>query len=172
MRAMQREAEAELGDVTARLDTETLGKSQKVAPNLLKAMQGSGNADLLATSDGKTQQLDALLAKASQYSAFIRTSQEAASGAFNQHAIDQMQQAEDDDEGDGAAGEKRKKGGKVPHARFRNEAAHSRTWALRLKTQLFAPLPPPIFAPLHRTGLGQEEEEQGGGHRRGGGGVR
>ena len=67
MLAVQREAEAELGDVTARLDDEEYkpeetNSSSKVMPNLLKATAASGNADLISGSS-KSHQLDALLAK-------------------------------------------------------------------------------------------------------------
>ena len=53
---MQKEAEDELGDVTERFQAEE-GEG-KVAPNLVKAMQGSGNADLLAASDGVSKELE------------------------------------------------------------------------------------------------------------------
>ena len=63
MLAMQKEAEDELGDVTERFQAEKGGSGGGgggglVAPNLVKAMQGSGNADLLAASDGVSKELE------------------------------------------------------------------------------------------------------------------
>ena len=62
MLAMQKEAEDELGDVTERFQADEGsgggGGGGLVAPNLVKAMQGSGNADLLAASDGVSKELE------------------------------------------------------------------------------------------------------------------
>jgi hypothetical protein len=112
-----------------------------------------------------------LLAKASQYSAFIRTSQEAASGAFNQHAIDQMNQDDGDEDGDeGGTGLKRKKGGKV---RQRLSVRHSKR--IEISKQFEHSTPSESFSPFTDpcgtfnlttttntiiTGLEQEEEKQ------------
>jgi len=107
MLAVQREAEAELGDVTERIvdkgssaggaDASTTADQptgEKVVPNLLRAMSAAGNADLFTApskgGDEKGSQLDALLAKASQYSEFIRNSQDTATSSFYQHARKEM----------------------------------------------------------------------------------
>jgi len=58
---MQKEAEDELGDVTERFQAEE-GEG-KVAPNLVKAMQGSGNADLLAASDGVSDEIHTCISR-------------------------------------------------------------------------------------------------------------
>jgi hypothetical protein len=110
MLAIQREAEAELGDVTARSETPTptVSAGGQRVPNLLKATASAGNSDLLVGSSGdaKAAQLDALLAKASQYSAFIRASQDSAVDAFYMHAKDQMTSSSEGPD----IGGKRKKG--------------------------------------------------------------
>ncbi len=120
MRRIQAEAEAELGDVTEIYDgasSSSSSSSEKVAPKLLVAAANAGNADLIAAGeDAKTAQLDSLLAKASQYSAFIRNSQEGAEAAFYEHAKKHMAGGGADD-GDGddeevTDGKKRKKGSK------------------------------------------------------------
>eukprot|EP00616_Rhizochromulina_sp_CCMP1243_P008611 CAMPEP_0118998780 /NCGR_PEP_ID=MMETSP1173-20130426/63245_1 /TAXON_ID=1034831 /ORGANISM="Rhizochromulina marina cf, Strain CCMP1243" /LENGTH=752 /DNA_ID=CAMNT_0006950279 /DNA_START=20 /DNA_END=2278 /DNA_ORIENTATION=- len=99
----QRAAEEEVGDVTALFEAaEPVNGS---APRLLEAAANSGNAQLISRSksqDTKTLQLDTLLAKASQYSAFIRNSQEQAQETFDRHAQSQMETETD--------GKKRKKG--------------------------------------------------------------
>ena len=115
---MQAEAEAELGDVTdiyKANDSASLGAKQ--APKLLVAAANAGNADLIANSeDAKSAQLDSLLAKASQYSAFIRNSQDHAQVAYEAHASKMMQVAageqDEDVEEETSDGKKRKKGGK------------------------------------------------------------
>jgi len=114
----QRELESELGDVTARTTTPGLADGPLRAPSLLKAMQASGNADLLAGGVAdKTSQLDALLAKASQYSSFIRSSQEQAANAFAVHAQKAIGAADGDGDDDEVTGGKRKKGGKGSKAK-------------------------------------------------------
>jgi ATP-dependent DNA helicase len=64
-------------------------------------MSAAGNADLFNTNKGgaggeevKASQLDALLAKASQYSEFIRNSQDTATSSFYMHARKEMGIAE------------------------------------------------------------------------------
>lgn len=106
MLAVQREAEAELGDVTAMSDAHRTKGASSVAPSLLKAMADAGVADLI--SGDRSSQLDTLLAKASQYSTFIRDSQGRADTEFKAHALKAMAEEESEE----AAGGKRKKGGK------------------------------------------------------------
>ena len=119
--AAQREAEAELGDVTAQDEATELG-DDCAAPTLLKATaMGSGDDSLLAkdaSEADKKNQLDTLLNKASQYSEFIRSSQETAEQTFDAHAAKQSAAAEgaaaeDDetDEPDEGSGKRKKKGG-------------------------------------------------------------
>ena len=117
--AEQRELEAALGDVTARSAMQASGGS-RVVPNLLQASGASGNADLVSGTD-KTLQLDALLAKASQYSAFIRNSQTQAEGAFFDHAT-KMMGDQSESVGEDEVGGKRKKGGKgAAHKKSKGE---------------------------------------------------
>ena len=119
--AAQREAEAELGDVTAQDEATELG-DDCAAPTLLKATaMGSGDDSLLskdASEADKKNQLDTLLNKASQYSEFIRSSQETAEQTFDAHAAKQSAAAggaaAEDDETDEPAegsGKRKKKGG-------------------------------------------------------------
>jgi len=114
MLAEQKAIEAEIGDVTAAM--EVADPVELSAPKLLKAAANSGNEKLISASgskDAKALQLDTLLAKASQYSAFIRSSQEQAKATFDQHARAQMSKGPDGTSkkrgaASGSAGKKKK----------------------------------------------------------------
>ena len=120
--AAQREAEAELGDVTAAEQVADLGDNM-AAPTLLTATAAQGGDDSLVSKDAsakdKKNQLDTLLNKAQQYSEFIRSSQETAEQTFDEHAARQAAARQDgaaeDDEADepaeGSGTKRKKKGG-------------------------------------------------------------
>eukprot|EP00617_Octactis_speculum_P012192 CAMPEP_0185778214 /NCGR_PEP_ID=MMETSP1174-20130828/91865_1 /TAXON_ID=35687 /ORGANISM="Dictyocha speculum, Strain CCMP1381" /LENGTH=747 /DNA_ID=CAMNT_0028466847 /DNA_START=43 /DNA_END=2289 /DNA_ORIENTATION=- len=83
MMAAQHAAEAEVGDVTLKFEAEE--PTETVAPKLLTLAAG-GDSSLIkrnVSKASKTNQLDTLLAKASQYSEFIRSSQDQAAETFD-----------------------------------------------------------------------------------------
>ena len=126
MLAVQREAEAELGDVTARSETPAIDESvPKKKPTLLAAMGEAGNKDLFAPGSeaNKTSQLDSLLAKASQYSNFIRSTQGSSVDAFHVHAAEMLGKAGEADADEVSGGGKRKKSRKEKkHKKSKAEA--------------------------------------------------